>query len=1063
MKLIDQAIRYPISVTVGVLLLALFGVVALLRIPVQLTPTVEEPEITVETRWAGASPQEVEREIVEEQEEQLKSVEGLKRLTSESMDSVGRVVLEFEVGSDMNANLLKVSNKLNQVPEYPDEADEPVISSVDIRANAIAWLVLKPKPGNPVNINHLRDFADDFVKPRLERVPGVARSQIYGGQEREMRVVVDPEALAARNVTILQVASALDSENKNISAGDFDEGKRRYIVRTTGEFESPRDVANVIVARHNGSAVYVRDVARVELGYKDPDFAVRHMGKPSIALNALRATGSNVLEVMKGLHQAVDELNAGILADRNLYLQQVYDETDYIYSAISLVTQNLWVGGTLAILVLLLFLRSASSTFIIALAIPISIIGTFFSLWFVGRNLNVVSLAGMAFAVGIVVDNSIVVLENIYRHLQLGKTRRQAAHDGAVEVWGAVLASTLTTIAVFLPVIFVKEEAGQLFRDIAIAISCGVGLSLIVAITVIPSLSNKILTTTEEEAALAGTEATSQKKPSYRNLWGLLGLFQGATGRFADFIHWLCGRKLASLAVVVVLTVASLGGSWLLMPDTEYLPTGNRNLILGILLPPPGYNLDELTEIGRLIESRLSPHWADGAVSDNGPGIKNFFFVARGRQVFMGAVAKNDRQVGELLPIMQRSLHGIPGMIAIVTQTSLFRRGLGEGRNIDIEITGPELEQLVAFGGRLFGGTMGLLPPGTQARPIPSLDLGNPEVRIIPDRDRAAELQLSSREIGFIVDSLVDGAKASDYQHEGTEIDLTLRGEDRFARRTQDLARLPLRTPTGRIVNLGSVADVKVVTGPEQINHIERLRSITLQVIPPTTMPLETAMRLIDEKLARPLRQQGQLGKLYNVRLAGTADKLTLTRKALQWNFVLAVIITYLLMASLFESFLYPFVIMFSVPLASLGGFLGLRLVNATITYQALDILTMLGFIILIGIVVNNAILIVHQSLNHMRDEGMDAREAVRESVKNRVRPIFMSTTTSAFGMLPLVLFPGAGSELYRGLGSVVVGGLVLSTLFTLVLVPILFHLTLSVRQGLVERFRAIRGRAEAA
>jgi HAE1 family hydrophobic/amphiphilic exporter-1 len=1059
-KLIDQSIRYPITVIVGVLFVALFGIVALLRIPVQLTPTVEEPEITVETRWAGASPQEVEREIIEEQEEQLKSVEGLKRLTSESMDGVGRVVLEFEVGSDMNANLLKVSNKLNQVPEYPEEADEPVISSVNVRGNAIAWLILKPKPGNDININHLRDFADDFVKPRLERVQGVARSLIYGGQEREMRVVVDPEALAARNVTILQVAQALDQENKNISAGDFDEGKRRYIVRTTGEFQSPGEVANVIVVRRSGRAVYVRDVARVELGYKDPDFAVRHMGEPAIALNALRATGSNVLEVMRGLHQAIEELNAGILAERDLYLRQVYDETDYIYSAIFLVTQNLWVGGVLAILVLLLFLRSASSTFIIALAIPISVIGTFFSLWFVGRNLNVVSLAGMAFAVGIVVDNSIVVLENIYRHRQLGKSRRMAASDGATEVWGAVFASTMTTIAVFLPVIFVKEEAGQLFRDIAIAISCGVGLSLIVAITVIPSLANKILTTTEEEAAFTGGAEVGREKRSYHNLWGLAVLVRGVASRFADFIYWLCGRKLASLLVIVILTVASLGGSWLLTPDTEYLPTGNRNLILGVLLPPPGYNLDELTQIGRFIETRLSPHWSDGVSGLDGPGIKNFFFVARGRQVFMGAVAENSRQVQELLPIMQQSLQGIPGMIAIVTQTSLFRRGLGEGRNIDIEITGPKLEQLVGFGGRLFGGVLGLMPPGTQARPIPSLDLGNPEVRVVPDRERAAELQLTSREIGFIVDSLVDGAKASDYQFDGDEIDLTLRGEDRFAQRTQDLARLPLRTPTGRIVNLGSVADVHVITGPEQINHIERQRAITLQVIPPATMALEAAMRSIDQKLVQPMRQQGILGTLYNVRLAGTADKLTLTRKSLQWNFVLAILITYLLMASLFESFLYPFVIMFSVPLASLGGFLGLSLVNAAVAYQALDILTMLGFVILIGIVVNNAILIVHQSLNHMREEGMEAREAVREAVRNRVRPIFMSTTTSVFGMLPLVLFPGAGSELYRGLGSVVVGGLVLSTLFTLVLVPILFHLTLSVRETLMKRLRSLRPRA---
>lgn len=377
MRFVETSIRQPVSVTVGVLLIVLFGLLSVFRIPIQLTPTVDRPRITVETTWRGASPQEVENEIVDEQEDQLKSLDSLVRMTSESKDGVGTVILEFEVGTDIDAALLKVSNKLNQVPEYPAEAERPVISNVDVRANAIAWFVLRPKPGNPVNIYHLRDFAEDFIKPRLERVPGVATSGIFGGQERQLRVEIDPYALAGRGITVPQLGAALARENQNISAGDFEEGKRRYVVRTIPEFRSPQDVENVVITYQQGQPVYVRDVARVHLDYKDADFVVRHQGRPAIAMNALRATGSNVIETMRGIRQAVHELNASVVGDRELEMIQVYDETEYINSAISLVESNIVVGGALAVLVLLLFLRSLSSTFVVGVAIPISAVGTF--------------------------------------------------------------------------------------------------------------------------------------------------------------------------------------------------------------------------------------------------------------------------------------------------------------------------------------------------------------------------------------------------------------------------------------------------------------------------------------------------------------------------------------------------------------------------------------------------------------------------------------------------------------------------------------------------------------
>jgi len=884
-----------------------------------------------------------------------------------------------------------------------------------------------------------------------------------------MQVLVDPAKLAARSLTWLELARALDQENRDYSAGDFDEGKRSYVVRTVGEYQASGDIESVIIARRNGVPVYVRDVASVRLAYKDPSTVVRQSGRPCIAVNVVRQSGANVLDIMDGLRQAVRELNEERLNPRGFKLYQVYDETDYIYSSLSLVQQNLLVGSLLAVMVLYLFLRTGSTTLVIGLAIPISIMGTFIALWLLDRNLNVISLAGMTFAAGMLVDNSIVVLENIYRHRETGKSLIQAAYDGTVEVWGAVLASTLTTIAVFIPIIFIEQQSGQLFRDIAIAISSGVGLSLLVSIAVIPSLSARILTIRTGQYEVS----TNQKivdaefdEPGF-SMDEMAPGPHGLAYRVSVVVSNICANKTLRLVTIVGIIGLSCGLAWMLVPKAEYLPTGNRNLVIGILLPPPGYNMETFVKMGQQIESVLSPYWGapPGSPEDaalDGPSIRNFFYVARGRMVFMGARTNDDARVKELIPLMRRAVADLPGVISIITQRSLFQRGLGEGRNIDMEITGPDLEPLVELGAGIFQQVRGLMP-GAQVRPKPSLDLGTPELHVTLRRDRAADLQLTNQELGFTINALVDGAKASDYKHEGDEIDLTVRGEDRYAMRTQDIEKIPLHTPGGLLTTVGAIADVKLVPGPEQINHLERERAIVIQVIPPPEMPIETAMDLLQRKIITPLKEEGSLGRLYNIRLSGTADDLTQTYDALKWNLLLALLITYLLIAALFESFLYPLVIITSVPLAAAGGLLGLALVNQFVAYQPMDALTMLGFIILLGVVVNNAILVVHQALNFLDQkprEGTaelsststwstnDPIQAITESVRTRFRPIMMSMLTTTFGLLPLVVSSGAGSELYRGIGSIVLGGLVTSTIFTLILVPALFSFFMDLKKA---------------
>ena len=989
------------------------------------------------TAWPGAAPQEIEQEIVQRQEDELKSIEGLVKMTSESSDSRGVVRLEFNVGVDLDGTLLRVSNKLNQVTGYPADAERPGLSTGGGGASgAITWLILDAVPGADLDVETYRDFAEQVVKTAIERVPGVSESNVYGGFERELQVIVDPGALAARQISVSDLMGALRRENVNISAGAFDEGKRRYTVRTVGQYKDPSDLEAVAVRSRDGDRILIGDIARVHLGFKRARATVRVKGREAIAINATRETGANVLEVMEGIRQTLRQLNVGILARERLTLTQVYDETEYITSAIGLVRNNIVVGGLLATVVLLLFLRSASSVLIIATAIPISIIGTFLTMTLLGRNINVISLAGMSFAVGMVVDNAIVALENVFRHRQMGKSRFQAASQGIAEVWGALLASTLTTVAIFLPIVFVEDVAGQLFRDIAIAVASSVTLSLVVSITVIPMMSRHLLRVREDTDA-------QERKVSRLDLIG-----EQIRTWIAETIYRMSGSTAVRLMVAVVLIGSSVLVTWTLLPKAEYLPTGNRNLIFCILLPPPGYNLDELISVGQEIEEILRPRWEAEPGSPEAEALQNLlieriFYVAFGRTAFMGVIAREPESVRDLIPVIQQPLFGIPGMSAIVTQSSLFR-GVGGGRSIDLEISGPDLERLVALGGQIFGQVIAVVE-GAQTRPIPSLDLGNPEVRIVPDRIRAADLGLSAQDIGIAINALIDGALVDGFQFEGEEIDLTLRGSDDWIR-TEEIGELTIFTPRGRSIPLSAVADVEVTSGPEQINHVERDRAITLRIIPPESMALESALGKIRAEIIEPLRNSGQIAPPYELNLSGTADDLRRTRQALQWNLLLALVITYLLMAALFESFLYPFVIMLSVPPAAAGGILGLVAVNLLIGYQTFDILTMLGFVILIGVVVNNAILIVHQTLNILRTTDLDPKNAIRTAVASRVRPIFMSVVTSVFGMCPLVLFPGAGSELYRGLGSVVIGGLLVSTVFTLFLVPTFLSLAMDAR-----------------
>lgn len=1021
MSLINSSIKYPVTVIVGVLIAVISGVLALNHVPVQLTPEVLRPVITVSTSWPGASPEEIEKEIIEKQEEYLKSIEGVLEMTSTSNDSRASVALEFPVGTDISSAFVRVTNKLNEVPFYPENADRPTITTSGPFDRAIGWFVIKTD--STVYAPYMQTLIEDMVKPRMERVEGVSSINIFGGLEQQLHVTFDPDRLASSGITISSLINALRSDNKDISAGDFSEGKRRYVVRTISRYETVESVEKTVITIKNGVPIRVGDVATVTMSYEKPTALVRHKGQTAIAFNAQRQVGANVIEVMDKLLVEMEKINKEVMIPRGMRIENVYTETVYINSSIDLVFQNIYLGGFLAILTLFIFLRSRSAILVIGLSIPISIITTFLAMNIFGRTINVISLAGMAFAVGMVVDSSIVVLENIYRHMQMGKPRMKAAFEATQEVWGALLASTVTTVAVFLPILFIEERAGQLFKDIAIAISSAIVVSLIVSITVIPTLSSRILNVSDK------ISGTGREK--------FLVRFANRISAFVDFINQKWQRRLGTIAGIIIV---SMGLTWIMLPDTEYLPNGNQNFVFGFMLPPPGYNIAEVIEIGKVIEKEIKPLWetqGDEASDLPGGGIDNFFFVAFSGQAFMGMRARIPERAKELVPVTNNALRSIPGAIGIASQASLFGRGFSGTRSVRIDVTGPELPKILEIATNVFFQTSTVLP-GSNSRPIPGLDLGNPEVRVIPDRVRAADAGFNSFDIGQAINAIVDGSIVSSYFHNGRELDLILKGDDKWARHTQDISMLPMASPNGGIVSVGDVANIIQQQGPVQINHIERERVVSIETNLPDNIALEEAMAKINNEIIRPLHDDGTIGGLYDIQLSGTADDLTKLRKELLTDFNLAVILTYLLLAALFQSFTYPLVVILTVPLATFGGVLGLDLVTLFDSSQQLDILTMLGFVILVGTVINNSILIVYHAINMMR-EGMDAREAVKESVRVRVRPIFMSTATSALGMLPLVVMPGAGSELYRGLGSVVIGGLAVSTVITLILTPLVF------------------------
>ena len=1003
MNLTRLAISNPVAVIAAILLVLLMGTVGLLSLPIQMIPDVQKPSIQINTGWRAAAPEEVESEILEPQEDVLRGLPGLDKMESSASPGLASISLSFTVDTDLNRALVEVINSLNQVPRYPVDVTEPqIIVGQDQDSTAIAWFSLTPMPGNDRPMASYSDFVREVVQERILRVPGVSNSNSYGGRDNEVRITFDPYEAAALGIDIPTLAT-LTGNNNDTSGGSNEIGRRQYTLRYAGKYDLD-EFGEMVLEWRGGNPVRLRDIATVDVAMRDAYEVIVHNGRDAIAFNAQAEKGVNVLDVMKNLKAEVEEMRTGVLARAGLDIEQVHDETTYINESIDMLRTNLLLGISLAIAILWWFLRKLRATFMVALAIPVSLFTAFLLLQITGRTLNMISLAGLAFATGMVLDAAIVVLENIVRLREKGTEAEEAATIAPAQVAGALVASTATTVVIFMPIVFLKDVSGQLFADLAIVIAVTVSASLIIALTIIPT-------------AAANWLRNVKLEDEHHDWWEKLTAF---VMRMTDT------AKLRRAWIAGLLVGASLT-TWALLPPANYLPKGNQGWIFAFILSPPGQSVTAAREeFVDVVTERLAPYLEEDAEYR----IDAYFTGMSGSFGFFGASMPDRNDVDEFLPILNfQILAGFPDTMAFADSWGIFD-SITSGSGIDMNIQSRDMDAMLEAA-RMGMGAIYQNMPGAQARPIPGVDIAEPELRFIPDDRRITEAGWTRQQMSTVMRALGDGAFVGEYFDGDRRLDVVLRAPDWTS--PEELAATPVATPLGGIQSIDQLVRMERTAGPSQIRRVDRRRAITLNVTPPPGLSLEEAINALQEKVEPGVRSL--LPDDGEITYYGAADDLKIALSSMSRSFILAIVVLYLLMAGLFRSFRDSLLVISAIPLATVGGVMLLRLLNLP-----MDLLTMIGFITLLGLVVNNAILLVHQTRAAER-EGAGRRDAVEDAIRRRLRPILMSTLTSLFGMLPLLLIPGPGSEVYRGLAAVIVGGMSVSTIFTLVYLPSLLRL----------------------
>ena len=1011
MNITELSTKHWPSVAVAVALVALFGLSSIASLPIQLLPTIEEPQVSVANFWRAAAPEDMEANTIEPQENVLKNTPGLTNISSFIGRGQGFINLSFAVGTDIQAAKLDVINNLSQVPPGPADAVEPqVFAGGGRNLPGAASLLIRVLPDNPnKDLASYQGLIEQYVEPRLARIPGVSRVDLQGERPREVHVTFDAYRAAALGIQINEIISTV-SRASDTSGGFADVGRRQYTVRFVGQFEPDR-LNELIVGWSNERPVYLNEVADVEIVARKQDGFTLRNGYPAYYITVQREYDANTVSILDGINEAIVELNAGPLADAQLEMDLSFDASIHIRRAIELVKNNLGLGLVLAIGVLYFLMRSRRATFLVTATVPLSLLVAFLALRMFDKTLNVISLAGLAFAVGLVMDAAIVTLENIVRCRQNGMEMPDAVAKGTRQITGALFASTVTSVAIFLPVLFMEGMEGQLFQDLALTIAVAVSASFFIAITVLPVAASFLL---KEE----------QSNDPVESWWS----------RITNIVMKLT----ATPAICRAWVIAILGGSILVMvllvPKANLLPQAPADSFNAFFAMPPGGTVEMVeAEIAAPIVERLRPYMEH----EKEPHIRGYNLSAFGTFNALFIYLVDSSRIDEMMSIVQTEvLVDLPDTQAFVQRSSLLNFGFDGGRAINVDFSGNDINQLssVVVQGM---GIINEALPGAQVRPIPSPAIAEPELQLIPDDRRITAAGLDRASLATIVRALTSGAFVGEYFDGNDRMDMILRGPVWDA--PEELASTPIATPLAGIQTIGELAEIRRTVGPTQLRRVDGQRTMTLSVRPPEEMTVQEALEQLRNVAGPGFDEIMPPG--ISVHYRGTADRLEAALSTMAVNIAVAAIVLFLVLAAMFRSLWDAMIVLLSMPLAIAGGILALRLMNL-FTTQAMDLLTTIGFVILLGLVVNNAILLVMQTREGERS-GLDRTEAVRQAVRVRARPIYMSTLTSIFGMLPLMLVPGVGSQIYRGLASVIVGGMVISAIFTLILMPSVLRLPL--------------------
>ncbi|OAN62489.1 acriflavin resistance protein [Balneola sp. EhC07] len=1086
MKLIDFSVKRKVTISMFTVAILLFGIVSLSRLNVNLLPDLSYPTLTVRTEFEGAAPIEVENLISKPIEEAVGVVKGVKLVRSISRAGQSDVVLEFAWGTNMDIANLDVIAKLDAI-QLPLQAKKPVTlrfdptldpiiryalyyddsekedpeSTDDRKVDLASFLEPDEDLNDPeaiARLKQLRIISDEILKKNLESSEGVASVKISGGLEEQIQVNIDQERLAYLNIPIETITSTLSAENINLSGGRLEEGTQQYLVRTLNEFKDVDQIRNTVLTVLNGNAVYLKDVADIRQGYKEREAIIRLNAKEAVEIAIYKEGDANTVAVAESAKERINEIQRNLPS--GMKLEKVYDQSIFISSAVNEVKTAGIIGGILAVLVLYFFLRNFWSTVIISVSIPVSIIATFNLMYGNDITLNIMSLGGIALGIGMLVDNSIVVLENIARHKDMGKNALEAAKDGASEVGTAVIASTLTTVAVFFPLVFVDGIAGQLFRDQALTVTFSLIASLVVAVTLIPMMSSlsgreKAITPLElkEPRTSAGrffrksrlfffyTIPTAVTK-AIRAIFNFFAkalkfIFSPFVWAFDKFYQaseevylGLLKTSLNNRLIVIVVAIFCFAGSLTLVQKIgiELIPQLSQGEFKVEFKLPPGTPIEqtdsalkavqEATKKAQNVQSTFAVAGTGNRMDANpDQGGENWGEL----NVLLASGASSDTE-SSVMSSMRSYLQVVPGLQYKFSRPSLF----SFSTPVEVEISGYDLEQLKEVSDQI----VQKMDANSRFADVKnSMQIGSPEIQILFDRDRAAALGLQVHEVADRVVSNVRGDVATRYSWRDRKIDVLVRAQEEDRSSIDEIKNLVINPNSERSIPLSAIAEVKIANGPGEIRRAsqQRVAVVTANLNYGDLGDAATDVQQIINETTMP---SGVFA-----RIAGQNEEMGESFKSLLFALALAVFLVYLVMASQFESLLHPFIILFTIPLALVGAILALFITGTTIS-----VVVFIGLILLAGIVVNNAIVLI-DLINQLRERGMDKYEAIIEGGKSRLRPILMTTLTTTLGLLPLAIGFGDGAELRAPMGITVIGGLLVSTLLTLVVIPVMYSI----------------------